>query len=218
MFRGAGPSRRGGGDHAVSLELSSRFVSEYFLRPARVSDVSAARVLIDDSVRGLSGGLYSPAQIDASLTYVFGVDTQLIDDGTYFVIERDGALAAVGGWSGRKTLFGGDQHKSSDDNALDPATDPARIRAFFVHPAHARRGLARRIFDACHDAARGAGFKSLELASTLPGVALYKTLGFRELEPIDVPMPGGLVLRCIRMDRTIDPLPTTTNSPTVSEE
>jgi GNAT superfamily N-acetyltransferase len=193
-------------------------VSDYSLRPARISDVSAARALIDDSVRGLSREFYSASEIDASLVHVFGVDTQLIDDGTYFVIERDGALAAVGGWSGRKTLFGGDQHKSSDDDRLDPAVDPARIRAFFVHPGHARRGLARRIFDACHDAARAAGFESLELASTLPGVALYKTLGFRELEPIDVPMPGGLVLRCIRMDRPIDPLPTTTNSETNSEE
>jgi len=180
---------------------------DYLLRPARMSDVRAARALIDDSVRGLSREFYSAPEIDASLVHVFGVDTQLIDDGTYFVIERDGELAAVGGWSGRKTLFGGDQHKSSRDDRLDPAVDPARIRAFFVHPAHARRGLARRIFEACHDAARAAGFQSLALAATLPGVPLYKTLGFRELEPIDVPMPGGLVLRCIRMDRPIDPLP-----------
>jgi GNAT superfamily N-acetyltransferase len=179
--------------------------SGYTLRRARRSDLAAARALIDASVRGLSGGLYSPDEIDASLIHVFGVDTQLIDDGTYYVIERDGELAAVGGWSGRKTLFGGDQIKASADDRLDPATAPARIRAFFVHPAHARRGLARRLFAECLDAARTAGFRSLELAATLPGVALYETLGFTAHEPIDVPMPGGLVLRCIRMDRPIPP-------------
>jgi GNAT superfamily N-acetyltransferase len=177
---------------------------DYELRHARRSDLTALRLLIRDSVRGLSVGFYSAAEIDASLIHVFGVDTQLIDDESYFVIESDGVIAAAGGWSARRTLFGGDQTKTSIDPRLDPAVDAARVRAFFVHPAHARRGLARRLFTACHDAARAAGFHRLELAATLPGVSLYTALGFVAREAIDAPMPGGLTLRCIRMDRPID--------------
>jgi GNAT superfamily N-acetyltransferase len=176
----------------------------YELRLAQRADVDRLRVLIDASVRGLSSGYYTPEEIDASLIHVFGIDTRVIDDGTYFVIEHDGDIAASGGWSARRTLFGGDQMKANEDPLLDPAVDPARIRAFFVHPAHARRGLARRLFTACHDAARAAGFRKLELAATLPGVPLYTALGFTAHEPIDAPMPGDLVLRCIRMDRLID--------------
>lgn len=176
----------------------------YELRRAQRSDVDRLRALIDRSVRGLSVGYYTPEEIDASLIHVFGVDTRVIDDGSYFVIEHDGEIAASGGWSARSTLYGGDQLKAADDPLLDPAHDPARIRAFFVHPDHARRGLARRLFNACHDAARAAGFRKLELAATLPGVPLYTALGFIAHEPIDTPMPGGLALRCIRMDRLID--------------
>src|SRR4051794_20653254 len=103
--------------------------------------------MIDASIRTLGAGLYSPAVIDASLVHVFGVDTQLIADGTYYVIVHTNAIAAAGGWSYRKTLFGGDQVKRGVDERLDPVTEAARIRAFFVHPDHTRRGLARRLFD-----------------------------------------------------------------------
>ncbi len=181
--------------------------TEYVLRRAQRSDVDALRALIDASVRGLSVGYYTPAEIDASLIHVFGVDTRVIDDGTYFVIERDGAIAASGGWSARRTLYGGDQMKIDDDPRLDPAIDAAKIRAFFVHPAHTRRGLARQLFDSCRDAARAAGFRKLELAATLPGVPLYTALGFTPRESIDTPMPGGLALRCIRMVCSIDSPP-----------
>ena len=173
------------------------------MRAATYGDVGAVRALIDASVRGLNEGRYSPAEVDASLVHVFGVDTRLIDDGTYFVIERAGEIAAAGGWSKRKTLFGGDQFKEQADPLLDPATDAARIRAFFVHPAHARRGLARWLFERCSADARAHGFHRLALAATLPGVPLYEALGFVAQHEIPLPMPGGLTLRCVHMERAI---------------
>ena len=175
---------------------------DYSLRCATMADVGALDALIDRSVRDLGASYYAPAEIEAGLRHVFGVDTQLVADGTYFLIEHDGVPVACGGWSGRRTLFGGDQHKSGIDNRLDPSCAPARIRAFFVHPAHARRGLGRRLYDVCADAARTAGFQALELMATLPGVPLYTALGFEPLEPVAVPTPSG-PLRCIRMTRRI---------------
>jgi GNAT superfamily N-acetyltransferase len=173
------------------------------LRPATPADVPALTALIDASVRGLAPGFYTPAQIDGSLRLIFGVDTQLVADGTYYVIDAGGTIAAGGGWSGRRTLFGGDQMKSGVDDRLDPATEPARIRAFFVHPAWARRGLARRLYARCaHDAA-AAGFRTFELMGTLPGVPLYEALGFTPIERVEVPLDDGLTLPCIRMQRPI---------------
>jgi GNAT superfamily N-acetyltransferase len=169
------------------------------LRLATLDDLPALTALIAESVRGLSRGYYSPDEVEASLVHVFGVDTQLIADHTYFVIESGSDLVACGGWSGRRTLFGGDQMKRGEDARLDPAREPARIRAFFVHPAHTRRGLARRLYERCAFEARAAGFQSLELAATLPGVPLYTALGFVGDERIDAAMPGGLTLTCVRM-------------------
>jgi GNAT superfamily N-acetyltransferase len=155
-------------------------------------------------VRGLSEGHYTPAQVEAALVHMFGVDTQLVADGTYYVVEGDGALAAAGGWSARRTLFGGDQFKREADPRLDPATEPARIRAFFVHPSYARRGLGRALFDRCRADAESAGFASLELMATLPGVPLYRALGFVPHERHDVPV-GALALPCVRMTRSTAP-------------
>lgn len=170
------------------------------LRLATERDLPGIIALIDASVRGLSVGYYSDAQIESALRHVFGPDSQLIADGTYYVIDgANGTLAAAGGWSRRRTLYGGDQHKRGADPLLDPAVDAARIRAFFVHPAYARRGLARRIFEACRTAAEGAGFGAMELGATLPGVPLYEALGFVPLERVDAPMPGGLTLPVVRM-------------------
>jgi GNAT superfamily N-acetyltransferase len=133
-------------------------------------------------VRGLSGPYYTPTQIDSALRHIFGPDTQLIADRTYFVIPVPEGLAAAGGWSRRRTLYGGDQMKSADDPLLDPATEPARIRAFFVHPDWARRGLGRQLYDRCAADAGAAGFRTLELMATLPGEPLYRALGFEEVE------------------------------------
>jgi GNAT superfamily N-acetyltransferase len=176
------------------------------LRVATHGDLDAIRALIPLSVRGLSGGYYSPRQIESAIRYVFGPDTQLIRDGTYFVVEDvDGAMVGCGGWSLRRTLYGGDQAKDVEDPRLDPATEPARIRAFFVHPGHARRGIASRIMDACVDAARAAGFRSLQLAATLPGEPLYRAFGFQAVEQIESTLPDGVEIRFVRMARDIDP-------------
>jgi GNAT superfamily N-acetyltransferase len=173
------------------------------VRAATNADVPALRALIAASVRGLSAGYYTPEQAESALVHVFGPDTQLIADGTYYVVESAGGLVAAGGWSARRTLFGGDQTKSGEDAALDPSTEPARIRAFFVHPAWARRGLGRLLFEHCLAAARAAGFRELTLVATLPGVPLYRALGFVEREVFAVPMADGLELPVVRMTRGI---------------
>ncbi|MGZ8378889.1 MAG: GNAT family N-acetyltransferase [Gemmatirosa sp.] len=173
------------------------------LRPATLADRAAIEALIDRSVRALSVGYYTPAQVESALRHVFGADTQLIRDGTYFVVEADGAMVAAGGWSGRRTLFGGDQMKSDEDTALDPAREPARIRAFYVHPTWARRGLGRLLFEECRRHARAAGFTTLELMATLPGEPLYAALGFVVRERIIVDLPDGVTLPGARMDRSL---------------
>jgi GNAT superfamily N-acetyltransferase len=172
-------------------------------RVAGFDDVPALRALIDASARGLSTGFYSPEQIEAAVAHVFGVDSQLITDGTYFVIDAAEGPAAAGGWSARRTLYGGDQTKAGVDPRLDPATEPARIRAFFVHPNWARRGLARRLYAACADAALRAGFREFELMATRPGEPFYDVLGFRVVERVVVTLPGGVDVPFARMRRSI---------------
>ena len=173
------------------------------LRPATPEDLPALRELIPLSVRGLSQTDYTPAQIESALRYVFGPDTQLIADGTYFVAEEAGQIAGCGGWSFRRTLYGGDQAKSGEDNRLDPDTEAARIRAFFVHPDWARQGIGSQIMGACLDAARAAGFGRLELAATLPGVPLYRTFGFTESETVEDTLPDGVRIPFVRMTRAL---------------
>lgn len=175
------------------------------VRVATTSDVPALRELIALSVRGLSAGHYSPAQIDAAMSDVFGVDTQLIADGTYYVIDGPAAPVAAGGWSARRTLFGGDQMKQAEDPMLDPASDAARIRAFFVHPDWVRRGLASRLYDACERAATAAGFRRFELMATLPGEPLYRVLGFAAIEPVVLTLRDDVAVPLVRMARNITP-------------
>ncbi len=174
------------------------------LRLATVNDIPALRVLIDISARTLSTGLYSPEQIDALIAHVFGVDSQLITDGTYFVIDGAEGPAAAGGWSARHTLYGGDQMKSGQDRRLVPGVEAARIRAFFVHPRWARQGLARRLYAACARAAWDAGFREFELMATRPGEPLYAALGFAVAERIVADLPGGVTAPFARMHRAID--------------
>ncbi|MEJ7812766.1 MAG: GNAT family N-acetyltransferase [Gemmatimonadaceae bacterium] len=180
------------------------------LRLATPADVPAIEALMALSVRGLSDGFYTSVQVESALRHAFGVDSQLIADGTYFVMESGPQLVAAGGWSARRTLHGGDRAKGADDDPrLDPAAEPARIRAFFVHPAWARRGLARALFARSLEAARAAGFRSLELVATLPGEPLYAALGFVARERMIVPLPDGLALPCVSMTRPVggDPSP-----------
>lgn len=173
------------------------------LRPAQAADIPVLQELIARSGRALSVGYYSAAQAEAITRFVFGVDTQLIEDRTYFVIEHDGRIVACGGWSRRRTLFGGDQTKRGADPLLDPATEPARIRAFFVDPVMARRGLGRLLMNACVGAARRAGFTALELVSTLPGEPLYLACGFAIVERFELDLPGDVRVPVSRMTMTI---------------
>lgn len=188
------------------------------LRPATLDDIPALNALIERSARQLSIGYYTPAEIDAAVRYVFGVDTTLVADGTYFVVHDGAALAGCGGWSTRRTLYGGDQrpvdadapgvphmpHMPTDDQ-LQPGVDAAKVRAFFVSPDFARRGVGRFLLDACVAAAARAGFTRAELMATLPGVPFYAAHGFRPLREVTDRLPDGTSLRFVQMDREIRP-------------
>ena len=173
------------------------------IRHAQMEDIAALEDLIRDSVRVLSLPYYTAKQIDSALAHVFGPDTQLILDGTYFIAEADNQIVGSGGWSKRKTLFGGDQAKSVADPLLDPSKDAARIRAFYVHPNWSRQGVATTILAACEEAARLAGFSRIELAATLPGEPLYLARGYRKCEPIGIETPDGESLPAFRMEKEI---------------
>ena len=147
---------------------------------------------------------YSPAQIEGALRSVYGVDSQLIADGTYLVAEaleaaKEPQIVACGGWSKRKTLYGGDQYAAREDSLLDPARDAAKIRAFFVHPNWARRGIGSLILDACENAALETGFTRLEMGATLSGVAFYRAKGYAAVENEQVPLANGEVLTIVKM-------------------
>jgi GNAT superfamily N-acetyltransferase len=185
------------------------------LRLATSSDIPELRQLIEVSVRGLSRGYYTTQKIESALRYVFGPDTQLIADGTYYVIEGStGELIGAGGWSYRRTLYGGDQMKQVADLLLDPDTEAARLRAFFVHPAAARCGLGRRLFHRCATDAARAGFRMLELMATLPGERLYLALGFVPLERSVVELPDREMLEVVRMAHPLSEVPRPSESKT----
>jgi GNAT superfamily N-acetyltransferase len=172
-------------------------------RFAAIADIPELNQMIALSVRGLSTGYYTPNQIESALKYIFGVDTQLVIDSTYYIAEKDGEIVGCGGWSKRNTLYGGDQHKETEDPLLDPEHDAARIRAFFVHPDHARQGIGKLIINVCETAAIVNGFKSFELGATLPGVPLYTAMGYTAIERIDAPLPDGEVLGIIKMRKNL---------------
>lgn len=181
------------------------------IRPATIEDVPALEQLIRESVASLSSNYYSATQIASALRHVFGVDTQLILDGTYFVAEVDQEIIGSGGWSKRKTLFGGDQMKTNEAHAaskdsdalLDPANEAARIRAFYVHPKWARQGVGSLILTACEAAARAAGFRRIELVATLSGEPLYLSRGYQKLEPMQLETPDGESLPAFRMIKSL---------------
>ena len=179
------------------------------IRKATPSDVPRLREIIEASVRSLQAGDYTPAQIEGALSSVYGVDTQLIADGTYFAAEladehtSDPQIVACGGWSKRKTLFGGDQYSAREDSLLDPKRDAAKIRAFFVHPDWARQGIGTLILGACEKAAFAAGFTRLEMGATLSGVPFYSAKGYVELENQSVPLSNGESLPIVRMAKEV---------------
>jgi len=172
---------------------------EITIRVATMEDIPALRELIPESARRLSQGYYTPQQIESAIKYIFGVDTQLIADETYYIAEAGGQILGCGGWSKRKTLYGGDQMKAEQDPLLDPKADAGRIRAFFIHPDWARRGIGRRIIEACEEAAKTDGFTRMELGATLPGEPLYTAMGYEVTDQFDIPMGDGTTLPCAHM-------------------
>ena len=185
---------------------------EIQIRKAIAADIPMLRALIDASVRGLQSVDYTPEQIEGALKTVFGVDSQLIEDGTYFIaedrseikIENANVIAVgCGGWSKRKTLFGGDQWTSRTDSLLDPRVDAAKIRSFFIHPDWPRRGIGSALLETCEAAAKSAGFSRAEMGATLTGVKLFKVRGYVPLESIEIPLENGASLPVVRMAKQL---------------
>ena len=178
-------------------------MSELTSRLAVTADIPALTELMEAAIAELQRGFLDDDQI-ASSRAIMGIDTQLIEDGTYFVLELDGEIAGCGGWSRRATLYGGSQTPGRDSALLDPAVDPARVRAMYTAPAFARRGVGRRILALCEAAAAAEGFIRLELMSTLSGEPLYTAYGFRPLERLE-DATGGAPVPIVRMEKPIDP-------------
>lgn len=177
------------------------------IRPATMADCATISALVAESARSLGKPDYTDDVIEAALKGIWGLDTQLVRDQTYFLVYVDGELAACGGWSFRKTLFGSDKDTSRDAAPLDPATDPARIRAFFVLPQFARRGIGSALLERCEQEARKAGFRSLALGSTLPGQRLYAARGFIAGKPVDHDRGDGVLMAVIPMTKPLLPQP-----------
>ena len=177
------------------------------LRLATEADIPNLCALIEASVRGLEIHDYTPEQIDGALGTILGLDTRLVGDRTYLVAEAHAACARLlvgcGGWSKRRTLFGSDHAPVREDEFLDPAADAAKIRAFFVHPDFARRGVGSKILEAAESAASAVGFSRFEMGATLTGVPLYLARGYRILERIEVPLPNGRTFPVVRMAKTV---------------
>ena len=176
----------------------------FIIRKATFKDQSEIEDLIAESVRGLSREDYSQQEIELSIKTVFGVDTELIADETYFVVEADGKLVGCGGWSRRKTLYGASAYaQSRDSDLLDPRIDAAKIRAFFIHPEFARQGIGRAILEACEREAVIFGFTSAEMMATLPGVKLYEVCGYARDEETRVPVGENIDIICIKMRKDL---------------
>ncbi len=178
-------------------------MSIFSLRKATLEDRPALEELIAESARGLSPPDYTAAQVDAALGSAFGVDSELIRDDTYFVAEAESRIVGCGGWSRRATLFGGDAQPGRRPELLDPAGDSARIRAFFVHPDWARRGIGRAILEKCESEARAHGFKSAELLATLPGERFYRALGYGGVERIEHRLRDGVTIQFVPMKKNL---------------
>lgn len=181
------------------MTIQSSMKEVFSIRLAREDDIPALEVLIPLSVRVLQAPYYSAAQMEAALGFVFGVDRLLISDGTYFVVEHSGCVVGCGGWSRRHAVFGGHRAMVGENATIDPARDPARIRAFFVHPDWARRGIGHMILTACESAIRAAGFRNAILVATLAGEPLYAASGYTVVERYEVPLSAGLTLPVVRM-------------------
>lgn len=171
------------------------------IRRATPDDLPEIERVMRASMAGLGAGFYEAPQVASAVDHIAVADPDLIADGTYFVVEEEGQVIACGGWSGRKKLFTGTTAQAAAEGRLDPATDAARIRAMFVDPAHARRGLGRLILETAENDARTAGFTRFELMATLPGVPLYRACGYEDVERTTIELPDGTPLDTILMRR-----------------
>jgi GNAT superfamily N-acetyltransferase len=174
-------------------------------RPAALGDIPALTTLMNVAISELLKPFLAPEQVAASFS-VMGLDSRLIEDGTYFVIESDGALAGCGGWSRRATLFGGNHTAGRDETLLDPRKDAARVRAMYTHPDFVRRGVGRLILQLCENAAATEGFARTELAATLAGEPLYRACGYAEIARFETDTPSGVRVPLIRMGKALRPL------------
>jgi GNAT superfamily N-acetyltransferase len=172
------------------------------LRLARHEDMPVLSALMDKAIGELLQAFLPPEGVKASYE-IMGLDTQLITDGTYFVVEDGDEIAGCGGWSRRATLFGGDHSAGRDAALLDPATDAARVRAMYTHPDHTRKGVGRVVLDACEAAARGEGFSRVEMAATMGGVPLYRACGYHDIEPFTAKTSTGYEVPLIRMGKAL---------------
>jgi GNAT superfamily N-acetyltransferase len=171
-------------------------------RTAQRADIPALKSLMAASIRRLLKSFLPPDAVEASFE-VMGLDTQLIDDGTYYVVECDGTLAGCGGWSRRNTLFGGDHSAGRNAALLDPKTDAARVRAMYTSPNFARRGVGRLVLELCEHAAAAEGFMRVELAATLAGEPLYRACGYEEIERFEASTSRGIRIPLIRMGKSL---------------
>lgn len=191
---------------AVKLNNSGRarvpLGMRFTYRLATPDDVAVLKPLMDAAIRELLKPVLAPAQVEASFA-VMGLDTQLIRDGTYFVIEDGGRIAGCGGWSRRATLFGGDHSAGREARLLDPATEAARVRAMYTHPEFTRRGIGRMVLDLCEAAAAREGFARVELAATMAGLPLYRACGYVDIEAFESDTPSGVKVPLVRMGKTI---------------
>jgi GNAT superfamily N-acetyltransferase len=180
---------------------------DFCIRLASLEDIPKLTTLIPDSARVLQADYYTSEQIEGALGTVFGVDSQLIQDRTYFVAEHNNQIFGCGGWSQRKTLYGGDSGKNNqEDSLLNPDTDSAKIRAFFVDPARARQGIGSQIMQSCELAAERAGFKDVETIATLAGEPFYTKFGYRAIERFEIPLPNNQFLPAVRMFKSLAPI------------
>ena len=171
-------------------------------RLATQADMPALQELMTASIRELLPQFLPPEKVEASFA-VMGVDSQLIEDGTYFIVEEEGVIAGCGGWSRRATLFGHNHTAGRDSRLLDPASEPARVRAMYTAPAFVRRGVGRRILELCEAAARTEGFTKAELGATVGGEPLYRACGYVEIERMEVPTPDGVTVPITRMGKAL---------------
>jgi GNAT superfamily N-acetyltransferase len=185
------------------MSSDSPLQSEPIFREATPDDIPALRQLIAVSARALCAADYAAAQIEAAIGTAWGVDTQLIRDQTYFAVAAGADIVACGGWSRRRTLFGGDEHSTREPELLDPQRDAARIRAFFVHPAWTRRSLGRMLLERCEREARAAGFRAAELVATLPGQRLYRACGYVGERRVAYPLPSGQTIDFVPMTKRL---------------